>query len=422
VDYESLIPYLSESIRANFNDIKNTQAKTDHIEKIVDQLYQQFLKQESERKKSGSYNDQKNGSTRRTFSRFNKLPLLWRIIIAVSIIAVSLSVVLIIVLALQSDNNEQNRPDPVTPTPAIENSPVPSEDVNMYRKQLIELYEATSGQNWARKDNWLNNVTICAWYGVGCYSLGLELDLSNNNLSGTIPDSLSDVPLMGLTLAHNLLEGSIPPSFTNMNLLKVLNVSHNNLIGAVQFDELLQLQYLNTVDVSYNRLQGTVSVPLNVERSILRYLDISHNRFVRDMPSVGYLFSLEHLDVSHNVLYGSLPELGRNLQYISVASNKLLGPTNSLSLIGGWDKSVKNLVIDVSSNNFEGYFTLDERQWPNIKSVNISFNDFKGISVTDPNLPVEFVCDARNNRFECPAPNWLVTRCAATCKNSTTAM
>ena len=41
-----MIPYLSESIKQNFNDIQDTRAKTEHIEQMIDQLYQQFLKRE----------------------------------------------------------------------------------------------------------------------------------------------------------------------------------------------------------------------------------------------------------------------------------------------------------------------------------------------------------------------------------------
>ena len=38
VDYESLIPYLSESIKQNFKDLNHLQSKTDQIHRVVDML------------------------------------------------------------------------------------------------------------------------------------------------------------------------------------------------------------------------------------------------------------------------------------------------------------------------------------------------------------------------------------------------
>jgi hypothetical protein len=43
VDYESLIPFLSESIRQNFNDIKNIKADNEKIYQAIDSMYDAFI-------------------------------------------------------------------------------------------------------------------------------------------------------------------------------------------------------------------------------------------------------------------------------------------------------------------------------------------------------------------------------------------
>ena len=58
---------------------------------------------------------------------------------------------------------------------------------------LVGLYTSTGGKNWINNENWLSQAPLAAWYGVITEGNGrvTELDLSDNNLSGSLPSSLS---------------------------------------------------------------------------------------------------------------------------------------------------------------------------------------------------------------------------------------
>jgi len=65
-------------------------------------------------------------------------------------------------------------------------------------------------------------------------ALQIALNLSHNNLSGTIPDSLGSLQMLeSLYLNDNQLVGEIPSSIGELPSLLTCNVSNNKLIGAV---------------------------------------------------------------------------------------------------------------------------------------------------------------------------------------------
>ena len=60
------------------------------------------------------------------------------------------------------------------------------------RQALIALFNATGGQQWERKANWLTDAPVSLWEGVATDGEGrvIELHLSLNQLSGEIPGEL----------------------------------------------------------------------------------------------------------------------------------------------------------------------------------------------------------------------------------------
>ncbi len=82
------------------------------------------------------------------------------------------------------------------------------------RDALIALYRATDGDNWTDKENWLSNRPLDEWYGVTISSGGRVtwVDLSENGLRGEVPAALGDLDrLRVLVLSGNQLTGADPP-------------------------------------------------------------------------------------------------------------------------------------------------------------------------------------------------------------------
>ncbi|XP_043809623.1 receptor-like protein 56 [Manihot esculenta] len=84
------------------------------------------------------------------------------------------------------------------------------------------------------------------------------IDLSCNELSGSIPQEIGDLhEIRSLNLSHNHITGSIPVSFSNLRSLESLDLGNNNLSGEIP-SELVALTFLETFNVSYNNLSGRV--------------------------------------------------------------------------------------------------------------------------------------------------------------------
>ena len=127
------------------------------------------------------------------------------------------------------------------------------------REALLALYEAAGGENWTRRDNWGTNTEISTWYGVTVEDNEVTgIDLSANNLSGTLPKELGAlIRLKRLVLNDNLLTDTIPASIGHISTLEELNLANNSLIGKIPAS-LGDLRNLEVFDLSHNYLSGSI--------------------------------------------------------------------------------------------------------------------------------------------------------------------
>ncbi|KAK3423789.1 hypothetical protein EUGRSUZ_H00985 [Eucalyptus grandis] len=208
----------------------------------------------------------------------------------------------------------------------------------------------------------------------------LELELFNNNLSRMLPPCFGNITnLELLDLGSNKLQGPLSIlspstryfyaiSICQLSSLLELDLSNNNLLGTVPpcFGNITNLEVL---DLSSNKLQGPLPIPSPSTRSF----HAMNNDFTGEIPSlICQLSSLWSLDLSNNSLLGNIPpSFGNitNLVDLGLTSNKLQGslPRPNLyisnnNFIGWWPTKIfSNMslqVIDLSNNKFGGPIPL----------------------------------------------------------------
>jgi hypothetical protein len=84
------------------------------------------------------------------------------------------------------------------------------------------------------------------------------IDLSSNNLSGSIPDEISILlELRFLNLSQNHLTGKILEKIRNIKVLESVVLSQNHLSGEIP-PSMSNLTFLSRLDLSYNNLSGKI--------------------------------------------------------------------------------------------------------------------------------------------------------------------
>ncbi|KAK7318713.1 hypothetical protein RJT34_03419 [Clitoria ternatea] len=144
------------------------------------------------------------------------------------------------------------------------------------------------------------------------------VDLSRNELEGTIPFSFGNLQnLLYMDLSNNKLSGSIPMEILNLpNLGNVLNLSNNFLSGPIP--QVGRLISVASIDFSNNQLFG--NIPSSFSNCIsLENLVLARNLFSGPIPkSLGEIRGLETLDLSSNQLSGSIPVELQNLRVLKL--------------------------------------------------------------------------------------------------------
>ncbi len=149
------------------------------------------------------------------------------------------------------------------------------------RLVLTTLYEVTDGPGWINDENWLTDLPLADWRGVGVDAGGRvsELDLEANHLVGPIPTELSRLKrLRELTLIRNSLSGAIPPELGALANLEILGLGINRLTGPLP-PELGKLSNLRELHVYRTSLSGRIPGELanldRLEKFVVYWTDIA---------------------------------------------------------------------------------------------------------------------------------------------------
>jgi hypothetical protein len=259
------------------------------------------------------------------------------------------------------------------------------------RSALVDLYKGTHGESWTKNTNWLaDDPCTNQWAGVTCDSTGaniLRIELPLNRLSGTLSSSLSALTACeSLYFKNNKLSGTVPTSISNLPLTS-LHLEQNLLSGSLNF--IGNWSDMNYLYLSDNAFTGAVPDAF-YSYSKLKWIDLSFNALSGSLPkSMVYLTNAEFVDLSDNAFTGVLYD-GSNL----TASIFDLPQVNEFY---------------VENNHFTGVLPAELPSWNKMKYYFANGNQLSGV------IP-SWVCNMisynlQSNRFNCPLPSCCQQEC-----------
>ncbi|OMO54407.1 hypothetical protein CCACVL1_27813 [Corchorus capsularis] len=126
---------------------------------------------------------------------------------------------------------------------------------NYLRKEYYVGFGSSSTLNLQVEIDFNTKYLLMPYKG-GILDFMSGLDLSGNNLTGTIPWNIGDLSsIRALNLSHNHLTGPIPISLSNLSEIESLD--YNNLSREIPFD-LTGLYSLGAFSVAHNNLSGKI--------------------------------------------------------------------------------------------------------------------------------------------------------------------
>lgn len=267
------------------------------------------------------------------------------------------------------------------------------------RNALIDFYNAMDGPNWTDNTNWCSDKPVGEWSNVYTNWEGhvVDIQLWNNNLKGTIPDSFSNLthlkflqltehdgpgfilnyePALSIKGLTNIIIGNclsrydedllitLPENLGEMQDLRELIVY--GVKGTLP-EGLFKLDNLENLELSVHRLEGT----LPSDWSHMRNLQSLRLSGAYTAPLAGELpkdlfncTNLTSLVINGSNISGELPgEIGNlyNLDYLALAYNKLSGTLPA-------ELTKLNLsMMELSGNNFSGMIPAEFSDWPSWK-------------------------------------------------------
>ena len=275
--------------------------------------------------------------------------------------------------------------------------------------QLQELYISSCSLNfdfpaWLKNQSLLESLDISDGGISGSLSSFCAtpkstlyyLDLSNNSLSGTLPDCLGQIQnLRVLNLARNNFYGEIPKSLGTLPQIEIIHLNNNNLSGGIP--PLMDSLSLKSIDFGNNNLEGELPTWIGNNFIYLIVLRLKANRFRGSIPSsLCNLLYLQILDLSRNDITGLIPQCLNKINAMSDIKFLRASPSyeayglinlkfnDKASLVwkGAEMEYEKNLglmtTIDLSCNHLIGEIPNTITDLVALASLNLSRNNLTG--------------------------------------------
>lgn len=259
---------------------------------------------------------------------------------------------------------------------------------------LVAIYNATQGQYWYGKNQWLEN-KIEFWKGVDTDIVNGErrvvrLNLGVMNLDGRLPDEIGNLTaLKRLLLSENKkLVGPLPEGLYNLESLETLIIKFSGIEGGIS-SSISKLTNLDTLDlwgdlryaanhtpISCNRLSGYLPKELG-ELKKLRFLRIGRNDFEGELPNeIGKMENLNFFDFADCKIEGGIPKsFGKmnNLVTMFASGNRLTKPIPE-----DLCNAEKLEILYLNDNRIEGQIPRNIDKLKNLRTFSISNNKISG--------------------------------------------
>ncbi|XP_057761114.1 receptor-like protein EIX2 [Arachis stenosperma] len=228
-----------------------------------------------------------------------------------------------------------------------------------------------------------------------------QLDISNNYISGQIPNCWSNFKsLASIDLSNNNFSGKVPNSIGLVLQLRVLILRNNSLTGELPFS-MKHCKNLVMLDAGENKLSGIIPSWIGSSLQQLQMLSLRKNHIFGSIPlSLCSLNGIGFLDLSVNHLWGPIPKCFINFtamttqeRFLTDYHSYIVNQTNGRSWYNYdiiallmW-KGVEHIFendklllkgIDLSSNHLSGDIPSELENLVELVSLNLSRNNLTG--------------------------------------------
>jgi len=231
---------------------------------------------------------------------------------------------------------------------------------------LHQLFDATQGPQWQDNRGWPQKPADWTKVSVTDAQNWFGVQVVNGDV-------------VGLSLPRNNLVGGLPPGWDQLAELQTLDLSFNQLNGALP-DSLGPA--LTSLDLSYNQLTGPLPATWN-QATGLTFCALYQNQLSGPLPGAWFaLRNLRTLSLQSNRLTGPLPATWDQfpaLIDLNLAFNRLSGP------LPNWTQSQLQACY-LGSNRFTGSLPASLLQLPLLAYLAVDANQLTDVDVLGGNV------------------------------------
>ncbi|XP_014511797.1 receptor-like protein 12 [Vigna radiata var. radiata] len=216
-----------------------------------------------------------------------------------------------------------------------------------------------------------------------------SIDLSNNHIAGTIPHWLwNNNALENIDLSYNYLTDWEEPMFNNFSFLppkidkylrkaRFLSIANNNIQGSIP-ESICDAPNLRVLDLSNNSLTGTIPKCLIAMNGTISILDLGRNKLSGTIDTCPGLCSLRTLHLNGNSLHGKLPKYLANCAMMEILD---IGDNQIHDEFPCWFENMTTLrVLILRSNKINGSLKCERTEvaWPQLQIFDLASNNLGG--------------------------------------------